>query len=171
MNKIGIEHNEEPSNLKSISKNKIFIFERVARKYLIHDVIDYPSVKNSLIFTAHVAYDENLISTEDEKRKDNPNRVKAIKVTNDRIIKKILVKSHYLFHAINPYFTRVIATRLDDGFLYIDVLPYSFSNKAISDIFIKDKNIYLKIKCNITNKTKIIPYSKDIIYQNITMED
>lgn len=150
MNKIGIEHNEEPSNLKSISKNKIFIFERVARKYLIHDVIDYPSVKNSLIFTAHVAYDENLISTEDEKR---------------------LVKSHYLFHAINPYFTRVIATRLDDGFLYIDVLPYSFSNKAISDIFIKDKNIYLKIKCNITNKTKIIPYSKDIIYQNITMED
>ena len=147
MNKIGIEHNEEPNNLKSISKNKIFIFERVARKYLIHDVTDYPSVKNSLIFTAHVAYDEKLISTED------------------------LVKNHYLFHAINPYFTKIIATRLDDGFLYIDVLPYNFSNKVISDIFVKDKIIYLKIKCNITNKTKIMPYSKDTIYQNITMED
>lgn len=145
MNKIGIEHNEEPNNLKSISKNKIFIFERVARKYLIHDVTDYPSVKNSLIFTAHVAYDEKLIST--------------------------LVKNHYLFHAINPYFTKIIATRLDDGFLYIDVLPYNFSNKVISDIFVKDKIIYLKIKCNITNKTKIMPYSKDTIYQNITMED
>ena len=156
MNKIGIEHNEEPNNLKSISKNKIFIFERVARKYLIHDVTDYPSVKNSLIFTAHVAYDEKLISTE---------------VTNDRIINKILVKNHYLFHAINPYFTKIIATRLDDGFLYIDVLPYNFSNKVISDIFVKDKIIYLKIKCNITNKTKIMPYSKDTIYQNITMED
>ena len=153
MNKIGIEHNEEPNNLKSISKNKIFIFERVARKYLIHDVTDYPSVKNSLIFTAHVAYDEKLIST------------------NDRIINKILVKNHYLFHAINPYFTKIIATRLDDGFLYIDVLPYNFSNKVISDIFVKDKIIYLKIKCNITNKTKIMPYSKDTIYQNITMED
>ena len=152
MNKIGIEHNEEPNNLKSISKNKIFIFERVARKYLIHDVTDYPSVKNSLIFTAHVAYDEKLIST-------------------DRIINKILVKNHYLFHAINPYFTKIIATRLDDGFLYIDVLPYNFSNKVISDIFVKDKIIYLKIKCNITNKTKIMPYSKDTIYQNITMED
>ena len=153
MNKIGIEHNEESNNLKSISKNKIFIFERVARKYLIHDVTDYPSVKNSLIFTAHVAYDEKLIST------------------NDRIINKILVKNHYLFHAINPYFTKIIATRLDDGFLYIDVLPYNFSNKVISDIFVKDKIIYLKIKCNITNKTKIMPYSKDTIYQNITMED
>ena len=152
MNKIGIEHNEEPNNLKSISKNKIFIFERVARKYLIHDVTDYPSVKNSLIFTAHVAYDEKLIST-------------------DRIINKILVKNHYLFHAINPYFTKIIATRLDDGFLYIDVLPYNFSNKVISDILVKDKIIYLKIKCNITNKTKIMPYSKDTIYQNITMED
>lgn len=153
MNKIGIEHNEEPNNLKSISKNKIFIFERVARKYLIHDVTDYPSVNNSLIFTAHVAYDEKLISTD------------------DRIINKILVKNHYLFHAINPYFTKIIATRLDDGFLYIDVLPYNFSNKVISDIFVKDKIIYLKIKCNITNKTKIMPYSKDTIYQNITMED
>lgn len=159
MNKIGIEHNEEPNNLKSISKNKIFIFERVARKYLIHDVTDYPSVKNSLIFTAH------------EDREDDLNRVKAIKVTNDRIINKILVKNHYLFHAINPYFTKIIATRLDDGFLYIDVLPYNFSNKVISDIFVKDKIIYLKIKCNITNKTKIMPYSKDTIYQNITMED
>ena len=170
LNRVGIEQNDTPSNLKHFNADKLFIFEKVARKYLIHEVFDSPTLQNALIFTAHSAYDRKLESESEINKVYDPNQIKAIRAANDKIVKRIQRSNHYLFHSITPFFNNIIATKLDDGFLYIDILPYTFSNKVIKKIFVKDKIIYLTIKCNITNMVKDIPYNKNTVYQNITME-